>query len=84
MIGITYSSARRVMTPILQAPRALAVGVLCRSASLLREVALAVGDDAAHVVDIAVVVAIRIPVRVLLQNLYDLATAIIVPSPHAD
>lgn len=43
------------MSPILKAPRAPTIRVL-RGLALLREVPLAIRDDAAHVVDIAVVV----------------------------
>lgn len=63
------------MAPVLEAPGALAIRVL-RGLALLREVALAVSDDAAHVVDVAVIVRARVFVRVLLKDLYDLAATV--------
>lgn len=60
------------MSPILKAPRAPTIRVL-RGLVLLREVPLAIRDDAAHVVDVAVVVSVWVFVRVLFEDLYDLA-----------
>ena len=61
------------MPPVLEAARALALGVAL-SLVLLRQVAFAVRDDAAHVVDIVIIIGLWILLRVLLQNSYDLAS----------
>ena len=62
------------MAPVLEAARAPAFRVSL-SLILLREVALAVCDDAAHMVDIVVVISFWVLLRVLLQYVYDLAAA---------
>lgn len=62
------------MPPILQAAIALAVRVPL-GLLLLREVPLAVRDDAAHVVDVVLVVLGRVLLGVLFQDLDDLAAA---------
>ena len=67
-----WLSTSGIVAPVFEAARALALRVSL-GLILLREVALAVRNDAAHVVDIVVVISVWILLRVLLQYFYDLA-----------
>lgn len=60
------------MTPVLQAPRALALGVLLRF-SLLRQMPLAIRHHLPHVCDVGLLVSFGVLARVLLQDRDDLA-----------
>lgn len=62
------------MAPILQTPRTLRLRILLRFL-LLRQMPLAIRHDAAHVVDIVLVVFIRVLVGVLLEDGDDFAAA---------
>lgn len=64
------------MSPILEAARALALWIAL-GLFLLREVPLAVCDDATHVVDIIVIVGLRVLLRVLLEDPYDLSSTFV-------
>jgi len=65
------------MTPVLQRLRTLAVRVLLRLA-FLRQVPLVVRHHLAHVLQVVVVVFAGVFLRVLLQDLDDLAAAVVV------
>ena len=62
------------MAPVLEAARAPAFRVPL-GLILLCEVALAVCDDAAHIVAIVVIISLGVLLWVLLQYVYDLAAA---------
>lgn len=72
----------RVVAPVLQALVRLAVGVAFGRV-LLRQVPLVVGHHLAHVRDVVVLVPVRLALRVLLEDLDDLAAAGR-PNPSAD
>jgi hypothetical protein len=64
----------RVMAPVLQTPRALAVRILL-GLVLLRQMPLAVGHHLAHVIDVVLVVGLGVLVRVLLEDFDNLSPA---------
>ena len=60
------------MAPVLQTPRGLAIGILLRLL-FLRKVPLAVRDHTPHVRYVVLVIMLGVLLRVLLQDLDDLA-----------
>ena len=70
------------MAPELQTESALAVRIFLRL-TLLRKMALVVRDDSAHVIDVVVIVLLGILLRVLLQDLDNLASAALLYKPSS-
>lgn len=64
----------RIMPPVLQTARALAVRILLGLA-LLRQMPLAVGHHLAHVIDVVLIVGLGVLVRVLLEDFDNLSPA---------
>lgn len=69
----------RIMPPILQALRTLALRVLLRLV-LLRQMPFTVRHDLAHVVDVVLVVFFRVLLRVLFEDGDDFAAAAVAVS----
>ena len=76
MLKRHQSGLQRIVAPILQTPRRLAVRILLRLL-LLGEVPLAIRDYATHVRDIVLIVLFRVLLGVLVQDLNDLAPAVL-------